>query len=205
MSTYTLTTPRGKTAYLEARDGTSDLAVLGSVFAGVAGSGLVDEYDLASLHVTGRFVDVGAHIGSVTIAVLLDNPDASAVCVEPIPENIDVLRANLRANGLTDRATVIEGAFGTDTINYGYVGSKTATVRQLELADILPADAIKLDCEGGEWAVLADPLIVTVPTIFGEYHGNPGSVGVTNALGRTHRITFADMTLSTGDFRAVER
>ena len=73
MTAYALHTPRGNPAHLEARDQTSDLSVIGSTFAGVAGSGLVDEYGLADLHITGRFVDVGAHVGSVAVAVLLDH------------------------------------------------------------------------------------------------------------------------------------
>lgn len=224
MTAYTLTSPRGQTAHMEARDGTSDLAVIGSTFAGVAGSGLVDEYGLADLHITGRFVDVGAHVGSVAVAVLLDNPEATALLVEPIPENLAVIEANLAANGVADRAEVLAGAVGTDTIHYGFEGSEvastnryignlnvplrstqTATVRHLTLSDLLPAAAMKLDCEGGEWSLLADPRIVEVPLIFGEYHGSPGAVGVTNALGKTHRVTFQDMTLSTGNFRAVAR
>ena len=93
---YQLRTPRGNPATLMARDDTSDLSVIGSTFAGVAGSPLVDEYGLKNTYITGRFVDVGAHIGSVTVAVLLDNPNATAICVEPIPENVAVLRENER-------------------------------------------------------------------------------------------------------------
>lgn len=224
MTAHDLHTPRGNPATLQARVNTSDLSVIGSTFRGVAGSGLVDEYGLADTYITGRFVDVGAHVGSVAVAVLLDNPDATALLVEPIPENIRVIEANLTANGLVDRAEVLAGAVGTDTIHYGFMGSemaatnrfignlniplratKTAKVRHLTLSDLLPCAAMKLDCEGGEWSLLADPRIVEVPLIFGEYHGAPGAVGVTNALGKTHRVTFQDMTLSTGNFRAVAR
>jgi FkbM family methyltransferase len=224
VTTHTLTTPRGRPAQLEAREGTSDLSVLGSTFAGVAGSGLIDEYQLADTEIVGRFVDVGAHIGSVTIAVLLDNPEATALLVEPIPENISAITANLAANGLLDRAQILIGAVGTDTIHYGFEGSEVATtnrfignlniplrasqvakVRHVTLSDLLPCAAMKMDCEGGEWSLLADPRIAEIPLIFGEYHGNPGAVGITNALAKTHRVTFQDMTLSTGNFRAVAR
>lgn len=225
---YPLRTPRGNPAILEARDDTSDLAVIGSTFAGVAGSGLVDEYHLADLRITGRFVDVGAHIGAVTIAVLLDNPDTTAICVEPIPENVAVLRANLAHNGLTDRATVIEGAVGTDTIHYNWSGTEhletnrfisngagtvfgqnwphqTLTVRKVALTELLPADAMKLDCEGGEWALFRQRGIAKVPLIFGEYHGEPGPDGVTAALGKTHEVTFGQIDAMAGAFRAVRR
>lgn len=206
------------------RPGTSDLAVVGSTFADVAGAGLVDEYGLAGLHVEGRFADVGAHIGSVTVAVLLDNPGATAVCVEPVPENADVLRRNLQANGLADRAEVVEAAFGATAVHYGFSGDEVAVtnrfignlniparvesvarVREATLDDVLPAEALKTDCEGGEWALLADPRIAQVPTVLGEYHGRPGPEGVLAALGATHDVTFSDAGGWAGNFRAVAR
>lgn len=225
---YQLRTPRGNPAVLSARDDTSDLSVIGSTFAGVAGSPLVDEYHLADLHITGRFVDVGAHIGSVTIAVLLDNPDATAICVEPIPENVAVLRENLALNGLTDRAEVIEGAVGTDTVHYMWSGTEhletnrfisngagivfgqdwphaALAVREVDLGELLPCEAMKLDCEGGEWALFRDKRIAQVPLIFGEYHGEPGPAGVRKALRRSHDVTIGHVDAMAGAFRAVAK
>jgi FkbM family methyltransferase len=223
-----LRTPRGVRAMLSARDDTADLSVIGSTFAGVAGSPLVDEYHLADLHITGRFVDVGAHIGSVTVAVLLDNPEATAICVEPIPENVEMLAENLALNGLTDRATILVGAVGTDHVFYqfsgtdhlvqnryisnssGYVFGEPQTsvrldVRTVTIADLLPCEAIKLDCEGGEWALFKSKRLRTVPIIFGEYHGAPGDAGVRRALGSTHDVTFDHVSDAAGNFRAVRR
>ena len=213
---YRLRTPRGAPAILEARDDTSDLSVIGSTFEGVAGSGLVDEYNLRTLYITGRFVDVGAHVGAVTVAVLLDNPDATAICVEPIPENVAVLRANLAHNGLTDRADVIEGAVGTDTVHYGPPGVEryisnlsgtehAVTVRKIPLRELLPADAMKLDCEGGEWPLLRQKGIATIPLIFGEFHGEPGPGGLRALLSKTHEVTFGQIDVMAGAFRAVRR
>lgn len=228
MNTHDLRTPRGHKAVMASRSGTSDLAVLGSTFAGVVGAGLVDEYGLAKHKFAGRFVDVGAHIGSVVVAVLLDNPGVTALAVEPIPENIAVLTANLAANGLLDRCTILAGAVGTNQISYGFEGSENAvtnryignlnvvpqrgsqriTVRRVKLADLLPCDAMKVDCEGGEWALFAEPGIADIPLVFGEYHGShqsPGAEGVMVAFGKTHRVTFSDMRLDTGNFWAVAR
>lgn len=225
---YPLRTPRGHPATFAVRDDTSDLSVIGSTFAGVAGSGLVDEYALRDTHITGRFVDVGAHIGSVTVAVLLDNPDATAICVEPIPENVAALRENLALNGLTERATVIEGAVGTDAVFYRFAGtehletnryianstgivfgesqsSERIAVRRVALSELLPCAAMKLDCEGGEWALFRQRGLATVPLIFGEYHFGEGQPGVTKALGRTHAITFDHVGDGAGNFRAVRR
>lgn len=222
MERVELTTPRGRPAIMYTRPDTSDLSVCGATFAGVAGSGLVDEYGLADFYLSGRFVDVGAHIGSVTVAVLLDNPKATAVCVEPLRENRDILAANLSANGLSDRARIIAGAAGTDTVHYDWAGDETmrtnryignlnspttaATtldVRRVDLADLLPADAMKLDCEGGEWAILGDPGIGEVHYLFGEYHGYPGMSGLLAMLKNTHRVEFVGNQTYAGNFRAV--
>lgn len=217
--------PRGHPAHFEVRDQTSDLSVVGSTFSGVAGAGLVDEYGLAGLHITGRFVDVGAHIGSVAIAVLLDNPAATALLVEPIPENITAITTNLAANGLLNRADILVGAVGTNAISYGYEGDEHAitnryignlavvpqrnatriTVRRVTLSDLLPCAAMKLDCEGGEWALFAEPGITDIPLVFGEYHGQPGAEGVLARFGKTHEVTFSHIDRVAGNFRAVAR
>lgn len=225
MQTYDLRTPRGNPARMGARDQTSDLSVIGSTFAGVAGAGLVDEYGLADLRFEGRFVDVGAHVGTVAIAVLLDNPGTTALLVEPVPENISVIAANLAANGLLDRATILPGAVGTNYISYLYEGSEVAMtnryignlnvvpqrgatriqVRNVTLSDLLPAAAMKVDCEGGEWALFADPRITEIPLVFGEWHGNPGADGIREVFGRTHELSFSLVSGATGNFRAVAR
>ena len=225
---YPLRTPRGVPVTMEARDDTSDLSVIGSTMWGVAGSGLVDEYKLAALHITGRFVDVGAHVGSVVVAVLLDNPGTTAICVEPIPENVAVLRHNLELNGLAQRAEIIEGAVGTDTVYYNFEGtehlvtnrfisnntgmvfgqtwtSQELKVRRVELAELLPCDAMKLDCEGGEWALFADKAIKQVPLMFGEYHYGGGPTELVKLLKRTHTVTFEHIGDVAGNFRAVAR
>lgn len=224
--TVELRTPRGNPARFAVREDTSDLAVVGSTFAGVAGAGLVDEYGLADLHIKGVFVDVGAHVGTVAIAVLIDNPGATAILVEPIPENVAMIRANLAENGLAERATVIEGAVGTDVITYlfdrdefastnRFIGNLTVPatrsagttirVRRVELDDLLPCEAMKLDCEGGEWGLFADDRITTIPYVFGEYHGLPGPEGVSRRFGRTHAVEFTSIGQAAGNFRAVAR
>jgi FkbM family methyltransferase len=229
MKTEVLRSPRGKRAVLSARDQTTDLSVLGCFFAGVAGSPIDDEYGLADLYLRGRFVDVGAHIGGVTVAVLLDNPQATAILVEPVPENLKVITANLASNGLAGRCQVIAGAVGTDSVYYGFEGSEHLmsnryianitgvvhgkrplsehiAVRRVELDELLPCDVMKLDCEGGEYALFADPRITTVPYIFGEFHGDPdaGAEAVIAALGATHDVEIVKGE-DQGNFRAVAK
>ncbi len=53
------------------------------------------------------FVDIGAHIGTTTVSALLERGFARAVAVEPDPDHLPLLRANIALNGLHDRVTVI--------------------------------------------------------------------------------------------------
>jgi FkbM family methyltransferase len=59
-------------------------------------------------------VEVGAHIGMTSIAALTRHGFERAVAIEPDPENLRLLRANVALNGLHERVTVIDGAV-TDT------------------------------------------------------------------------------------------
>jgi len=126
----TVHTPRGRPAKMAVRERTSDLATVGATFAGVAGSGLVDEYGLRDTYVTGWALDVGAHIGAVTLALLLDNPDCRVVAVEALPDNVAVLHENLALNGVEDRCVVVTAAAwkgrGIIDVEWGYEGSEIA-------------------------------------------------------------------------------
>lgn len=58
---------------------------------------------------TGVFVDVGAHVGTTTLAAL-DAGFRSCIAIEPSPKTCRLLRANVALNGAHDRVTVIETA-----------------------------------------------------------------------------------------------
>ena len=96
-------TPRGREALLVIRDNTSDWNTVSSVMTH-------DEYELRPLTLDGLAIDVGAHIGAVSIALALDNPDLRVVAVEAIEENADLVRRNVALNGLGDRVTVLHRA-----------------------------------------------------------------------------------------------
>jgi FkbM family methyltransferase len=118
------TTPDGHTATFEYRQDTSDWNTISSVMAPH------DEYRVPS-GVSGWALDIGAHLGAVTIALLLDNPELRVIAVEPVPDNARLARRNLELNGLTERCVVIEGAVGgpgdeSVTVYYGYSGNETA-------------------------------------------------------------------------------
>jgi FkbM family methyltransferase len=120
-------TPHGQSARFLCREGTSDLATVGATHR--LWGHLVDEYSIPT-GLTGWALDVGAHIGAVTIALLLDNPDLRVVAIEPVPDNVALLRRNLELNGVADRCVVMPAAawFGKGSIDveFGYTGSEVA-------------------------------------------------------------------------------
>ena len=181
----------------------------------------------------GRQLDIGAHIGGVTVALALDNPDLRVIAVEPVPDNAAMLRENVERNGVADRVTVIEGAAGGTkpvSVWYGYKGTEAAehhafignsslaydtsgkvkheTVRYakpVRLADLGDLALVKIDCEGGEYAVLADAAVAKIPTILGEWHPVRGKTGddIVALLGDTHTVTFSGPEAGPGGFVAV--
>jgi FkbM family methyltransferase len=215
------TTPKGAFVRMTHRLETSDWNTVASVMKPH------DEYGLAGLSLTGRAADVGAHIGAVTIALLVDNPELHVTAVEPVPDNAALLRQNLAQNGVADRCTVIEAAVGSGkstTIRYGYTGSENAThhayignsaivypdapdnphqeaqVPVIRLADLGPLDFLKIDCEGGEWGFLKGAGLAKVTRIHGEAHPVLGhrAPDMAKQLDATHLVTFNGANLDPG-------
>ena len=112
------TTPKGREVKMTCREGTADWNTCQSVMT-------EDEYHLKDLNLSGVAIDVGAYIGSATVALLLDNPGLTVIAVEPLPENIEVLRENLGRTGVAARCIVMEAATGYgshSTIWYDFDG-----------------------------------------------------------------------------------
>ena len=117
-------TPKGNVAIFEFRNGTSDWNTLQSCTA-------EDEYGLRALRLSGVALDIGAHIGGVSIGLAIDNPDLRVIAVEAVPDNAALLEHNATLNGVADRLTVLNAAAaapGVDSvvINYGYRGNEAA-------------------------------------------------------------------------------
>lgn len=185
------TTPRGNAATLTYRRDTNDYNTIQSAIG-------EDEYHLAGLHLTGFALDIGAHIGSVTIALALDNPELRIAAVEAVPANVELLRRNVERNGIADRVTIIHAAAGDGSqqrIAWGFRGSELAThhafignsnlpadsehdealVPGISLADLVggPIAFAKVDCEGCEYPFLDGPALLLVERIHGEEHYGP--------------------------------
>jgi FkbM family methyltransferase len=56
------------------------------------------------------FVDTGAHVGTTTIPAVVHHGFGRAVAIEPDPDNLRLLRANVALNGLDERVIVIAAA-----------------------------------------------------------------------------------------------
>jgi FkbM family methyltransferase len=123
-------------------------------------------------YVPEQIVDVGANIGTSTWELLSVYPGASAVCVEPHPDNYSLLRQNVIANGLEDRVRTVNAAVGDSdgtvdlTVNphnpgdhqiAGTVGDSTIAVPMRRLADLVSVDrptVLMIDVQGYEGHVL---------------------------------------------------
>lgn len=164
-----------------------------------------DEYDLPT-DLRGVAIDVGGYLGSVGIALALDNPGLRVVIIEPVPDNLMLIERNIRLNGV-DHILLIEGAVGDGSfvdIGYAYRGSdvlehhayvgnstladgadaphETVRYHSMTLNELVaswgPIAYMKLDTEGAEWDFL-DPYgdLDQVQTIVGEAHAVGGHKG----------------------------
>ncbi len=230
-----MVTPDGHPAVFEVRDGSSDHNTVWSCVQ-------EDEYHLRGLALEGVALDAGAHIGGVSVALALDHPGLRVVAIEPVPPNVALLRANLARNGVADRVTVVAGAVaapgmhraivawdfagGVSAEHHRFIGNVRhipyERCEQLEVGAwdmrrlvALAGGAIafaKIDCEGGEWGLLASRSVAAVTRMAGEIHPSPlpdGTVGrrdlLIALLGPTHVLTFAGPEAGPEGFTAVRR
>lgn len=118
--------PNGLRFYV--REGTNDHS---TAYA----SAYEDEYDLSRTDVSGKLVfDVGAYIGSV--GVWLASRGARVVCVEPVPDNAELIKRNAELNGVA--VEVVEaaaGVHGSQIVRWAFQPDPTWNYRR-------PSDAI---------------------------------------------------------------
>jgi FkbM family methyltransferase len=67
------------------------------------------------------FVEVGANMGTTTVVALRRHGFATAVALEPSPQNVWLLRLNLVANGLEERVTLLPVAASNRAEEMGLV------------------------------------------------------------------------------------
>ena len=199
-ATTSMTTAWGASLDVLYRPETSDWNTLYSIL-------VEDEYRLFTLKPKGDVLDIGAHIGGVSMAVR--TLGCKAYSVEPVASNVKLLAANMAGNGfpfyvsevaVTGRKT--DGVFlpqgydehhrfiansldskGKTSTQGVYVNSNTLE----ELLDKWSIDhlgLLKIDIEGGEWEVfeaLRTPVLDKIDMIIGEVHCTGLNAGRTPA------------------------
>jgi FkbM family methyltransferase len=220
-------TPGGHTVLMAYRTDTADEPV-------ISGTSIADEYGVANLKLEPGdvVVDIGAYIGSVAFAVAADFPEVRVVMVEAIPENCEVIKESIEANGWGDRMFVYNASAshkkGQTDVGYGagpednnyqkdnrFVGglkslnySQTATLPNLSLTAIVKQYGevawLKIDCEGCEYDFLDDPAVKRVKAFAGEWHDG-GMDDIIRMLGKTHDVTFTNVENVVGLFEAKRR
>lgn len=213
-------TPNGRSAMMHVRLGTNDW---NTCYASMN----EDEYGLRGRRVTGSAIDIGGYLGTVAIGLLVDNPGLRVECVEPLPENVDLIWRNARLNGVADRLFVHEAAVGNGqpaVVNYAYEGDenelhhafvgnasivqrdlphRSVTVPTLTPSDFGPASFVKIDCEGGEWDFFAAGDTSKFERIVGERHPAGGTRDDLRALLPGHDVTFTGPEGGPDEFVAV--
>ncbi len=145
----------------------------------------------------GRVLDLGAHVGSFSMAAAAAGFEVASVEASPI--NVELLRASVARNGFEPRLTVVHAAVGDragdlefhqdgpfgHVVDRGYLGQGYGDhlrVPALTVDDLLSrlgwdrVDFIKMDVEGSEVAALRGmPRLLArrdAPTIFYESNGH---------------------------------
>lgn len=125
MKLETFTTKQGRKVKAYFRPEKNDKNVLLSIIA-------EDEYCFDTLKPQGLCLDIGAHIGGATL--VLASMGLKVIAVEPLPENVEILKKNIAENGFDDLVTVISGVVsdkeGTETIFYSDITNVTGDVHE---------------------------------------------------------------------------
>ena len=129
-------------------------------------------------------LDLGANIGMFGLDALQRYPGARVTAYEPDAESAAIHRRLLELNPSEPAWRLVEACAGpsdgTATFLPGQetesriVARPTPGAVTLPMEDVLPAfahaDLVKLDIEGGEWALLEDPRFAAARVVVIEYH-----------------------------------
>jgi FkbM family methyltransferase len=167
-------TRRGAVPYF-IRHGTRDVGIFSEIF--VAG-----EYDpppavlelITALGRPPRIVDLGANVGLFAASCRERWPGASVTAVEPDPENLALLRRT--AAGVAEIEVLpacaadhdgvvrfVAGHFAESHVADADSGEETIEVPCVDVFRLAQsADLVKMDIEGSEWEILADPRLASL-------------------------------------------
>ena len=139
---------------------------------------------------TCRVLDIGAHVGSFTVALAKAVPGAEVTAFEPSADRAAYLQRNVAVNGLADRVAVVQAAVGARAGRQVLVGSELVSgsaeadgdvVDVVGFDDVMRSidgrvDLLKMDCEGSEYGIVASTSGATlrrIDRLVLEYHPAP--------------------------------
>jgi FkbM family methyltransferase len=169
------------------RHHTNDVKMLHEVFA--AGDYRPPPHIARQLGVIARprVVDLGANVGLFGVWMLTRSPDATIVAYEPEQANVAIHRRVIALNDAAARWSVRPCAASTRDGTVRFLGGLGSASRADDHADgtidvpavdafddLLDCDFVKIDIEGGEWPLLADPRFsrISAQVVVLEYHGH---------------------------------
>ena len=162
-----------------------------------------------------RVIDLGANIGLFGLYAMTRFPGARVVGFEPDPSNADLHERCIEANALGERWRLVRAFAAPEDGEVAFLSGRssrsraTAEAKSAEgaigvraidvLAHLEDADLIKIDIEGGEWALLGDPRFqrIGARAVVLEYHASdcPGPDPRAAAVAALGRAGYRALTL----------
>ncbi len=208
---------RGSGREFVLRHGTQDVAILDEVFRKRLYEPPPAVQDaLAESARPLTVVDAGANIGLFSLFIAERLAPQAVIAFEPDRSNFELLEACATRNGNDVRWHLVPACAGTHDGSIRFRAGLFASSRMADgtptdgetvvtpMVDFFPyledADLVKIDIEGGEWALLSDPRLasVGVRAIALEYHFHlspPGAAPGRVAERLLHRAGFATEVL----------
>jgi FkbM family methyltransferase len=133
-----------------------------------------------------RAIDLGANIGLFGVYLRESFPDSYITAFEPDPFNVPVLERCIEANGGRSKWKLIEACASTEDGRLPFEAGRflesqiaprgSPSAQSVAAVDVFPhldgADLVKIDIQGGEWEILADPRFagIEAAAVALEYH-----------------------------------
>jgi FkbM family methyltransferase len=167
------------------RHGSGDIVILGEVFNRRYYEPVGEAARVLSS--ASNILDLGGNVGLFGLFAADRWPAARIVAFEPDPDNVTVHEMTIDANDLGGRWQLVKAAAAAHDGHVSFAAGHAAVSHiadvaggegtiEVQTVDVLPriaeADLLKMDIEGGEWAILADPRFRMAPprAVVLEYH-----------------------------------